>query len=75
MQTKTKVQQPLQALDGKAFKVRTYSLSVTSAKAPEFVDITEQVDKFVRDSGVESGLVVVYSRHTTAAIRINENEP
>jgi secondary thiamine-phosphate synthase enzyme len=29
----------------------------------------------VREAGVVDGLALVYSRHTTAAIKINENEP
>ncbi|HEU4759145.1 MAG TPA: secondary thiamine-phosphate synthase enzyme YjbQ, partial [Dehalococcoidia bacterium] len=28
-----------------------------------------------RQSGVQNGFAVVFSKHTTAAIRINENEP
>lgn len=40
-----------------------------------FVDITDDVTRLVQRSGIRSGLVQVYSRHTTAAIRINENEP
>ena len=46
-----------------------------TAKAPEFIDITEQVMHHVAESGIRDGLVSVYSMHTTAAIKINENEP
>ena len=46
-----------------------------TTRAPEFIDITEQVTNYVRDTGVRDGLVSVYSKHTTAAIKINENEP
>ena len=48
---------------------------VESTRAPEFIDITEQVVSQVSASGVHDGLVVVFSRHTTAAIKVNENEP
>ena len=50
-------------------------LVIETNSAPEFIDITERVLGHVRDTGVHDGLVNVYSRHTTAAIKINENEP
>lgn len=56
-------------------KTRTYYMRVDTTKAPEFIDITEKVCEFIQDSQVQSGFAVVYSKHTTAAIKINENEP
>tara|TARA_B100000959_G_scaffold178020_1_gene186168 strand:+ start:1314 stop:1757 length:444 start_codon:yes stop_codon:yes gene_type:complete len=53
----------------------TKCLNVKSTRAPEFVDITELVGAAVGESEVDSGIAVVFSRHTTAAIKINENEP
>ena len=38
----------------------------------QLIDITSQVRQAVRDSGVQSGLCVVYCPHTTAGITINE---
>ncbi len=43
--------------------------------APEFIDITEWVAQCVAESQISNGFAVVYSKHTTAAIKINENEP
>ncbi len=43
--------------------------------APEFIDITEWVAQCVAESKIANGFAVVYSKHTTAAIKINENEP
>ena len=43
--------------------------------APQFIDITEDVLESVERSGVTNGVVVIFSRHTTAAIKINESEP
>ena len=46
------------------------------SEAPlQFIDITELVKERVRRSGVTDGFVNIQSRHTTAAIIINENEP
>lgn len=41
----------------------------------QFIDITDDVVAALRASRVRRGLVHVYSAHTTAAIRVNENEP
>jgi len=40
----------------------------------EFVDITGRVKEVVKKSGIREGFVVVFTTHTTSAIRINENE-
>lgn len=55
-------------------KVVTVTHTLTTAEAPQFVDLTDEVEKAVRTSGVQNGTVTVYSKHTTAAIRINEKE-
>ena len=46
-----------------------------TTRAPEFIDITDQVVAHVKDSGVHDGIVCIFSQHTTAAVKINENEP
>jgi secondary thiamine-phosphate synthase enzyme len=38
-----------------------------------FHDITEQVDAVVRSSGIATGLCVVFLRHTSASLVIQEN--
>jgi isopentenyl-diphosphate Delta-isomerase len=43
--------------------------------AGRFLDITPDVEAVVARSGVVAGQAHVFSTHTTAAIRINENEP
>ncbi|MDA1215878.1 MAG: secondary thiamine-phosphate synthase enzyme YjbQ [Chloroflexi bacterium] len=50
-------------------------LVIEATRAPEFIDITDRVVDYVRESSVRNGLVCVFSKHTTAAIKINENEP
>lgn len=54
--------------------ISTEVLKIQTTKAPEFIDITDEVIKFVEGREIKSGALVIYSRHTTAAIRINENE-
>jgi secondary thiamine-phosphate synthase enzyme len=53
----------------------TKRLNFESTRAPEFIDITDEVVRAVGESEISSGVAVIFSRHTTAAIKINENEP
>ena len=56
-------------------KTFTYYLKVPSSSSPEFIDITDEVNGFLKDSGIFGGMLLVFSRHTTSAIVIQENEP
>jgi secondary thiamine-phosphate synthase enzyme len=53
----------------------SFTLNITSQTAPEFIDITSQIQEYVHQSGIKNGILTVFSRHTTAAIVIQENEP
>lgn len=55
--------------------LRRATFTVPTERAPQFIDITDQVEQLVRESGVRDGFALVFCRHTTAAIRVNENEP
>ena len=48
-------------------------LSVKTSSRIQFIDITRQVRDAVHESGVNDGICVVFTPHTTAAITINEN--
>jgi len=48
---------------------------IRTDKGPQFVDITDGVANLARESDIRNGFAIVFTRHTTAAIRINENEP
>jgi secondary thiamine-phosphate synthase enzyme len=48
---------------------------VRTTKAPEFVDITEAVQREIGMAGLQEGLVLLRSRHTTAAITCTEGDP
>ncbi len=62
-------------LSAASVKVCTDTLTVTAERAPHFIDITDQVEDILRRAAVAHGMAVIYSRHTTAAIKINEHEP
>lgn len=50
-----------------------HTIELTTTKRDEMRDITREVVAIVQQSGVRSGLAVIYSPHTTAGIAINEN--
>src|SRR5437879_11652181 len=50
-------------------------ITVQTHEIGEFVEITQQIDAVVRESGVREGIALVRSRHTTAAITCNEPDP
>jgi secondary thiamine-phosphate synthase enzyme len=56
-------------------KCVTRTITVRTSKGPQFVDITDRVATIAREASLQNGFAIVFSRHTTAAIRINENEP
>ncbi len=48
-------------------------LNVKTHEQTEMIDVTDQVQQAVADSGMENGLCVVFVPHTTAAVTINES--
>jgi secondary thiamine-phosphate synthase enzyme len=48
-------------------------ISVRTSERYEFVSITEKVRGAAREAGVEEGLCVISSTHTTAAVTVNED--
>jgi secondary thiamine-phosphate synthase enzyme len=49
------------------------SFSVPTKQRDQFVEITDTVRQYVRQSGIQNGLVTVYVPHTTCGTTINEN--
>lgn len=47
--------------------------SIRTSKRNEFVDITGEVNAAVAEAGVQDGIAVVFTPHTTAGITINED--
>ena len=67
---------PLPSIEpGAGFACWSESIELLTTAAPEFIDMTEQVERMIARSSVSDGLAVVFSRHTTAAITLNELEP
>jgi len=58
-----------------AFGVTVGRLAIRTREAVEVVDLTARIEAFVEAAALEAGWVNVQSRHTTAGIVVNENEP
>lgn len=50
-----------------------HKLSIKTNSRDQIVDITADIEEYVSVSGIKSGIVVVFSPHTTASITVNEN--
>jgi len=50
-------------------------IAVQSHQGPEFIDLTDTVQRQLEKCPVREGYVLVFSRHTTAGVVIQENEP
>ena len=48
-------------------------LTVKTHSRTELIDITSDVNRLVRKSGIKEGLCLLYVPHTTAAVTINES--
>ncbi len=57
------------------FCVTSHTWTFQTGGAPHFIDLTEEVSGLVTRSGILCGQVHVFSKHTTAAIVVNEQEP
>ena len=55
-------------------KVLTKYLVFNTEKRHEFVNITDKVEGFVKESGVKEGLVLVNPMHITSSVYINDAE-
>jgi secondary thiamine-phosphate synthase enzyme len=49
------------------------TIEVKTTRDIEFIDITQHVRDFVRTSKCASGILLLYTPHTTAGVTINEN--
>ena len=56
-------------------KFLSQTFAIQTEKAPQFIDITDDVLQAAKHAGIENGFAIVFTKHTTAAVRINENEP
>ena len=51
--------------------VKTHSFKINTDKNFEIIDITSKINELI---DIEEGIVSIFSRHSTSAIVVNENE-
>ena len=51
--------------------IKTHSLKLNTNKNFEIIDITSRINNLI---DVETGIISIFSRHSTSAIVVNENE-
>ena len=56
-------------------KIFTKKMSLITRKEIDIINITEDVDKVISESGIKNGIVFVISCHTTTGITVNEGLP
>ena len=65
----------MQLLSAPGITTALRRLELETQEAIQFLDITEEVAGIIRACGLREGVVTVFSRHTTASVRIQEDEP
>ncbi len=55
-------------------KSATTTIEVAVAQRYDYVDLTEDLQRAIKDSGVTDGAAIVFTAHTTCALLINEWE-
>src|SRR5436853_7913739 len=61
-------------LERQCMKFHTEYLTFSTKKHREYVHITPQVERILRDSGMQDGMVLVSAMHITAGVYVNDNE-
>jgi secondary thiamine-phosphate synthase enzyme len=54
--------------------VYSRSIRVTTRKNRQILDVTPEIQRVVAESGIEDGLALVFTKHTTTGLFINEKE-
>jgi len=55
-------------------KTHCHTLRFKTKKFMDFIDITDEIKNLIKKRKIKDGLVTIFSKHTTAAVRINEKE-
>ena len=55
--------------------IQHHVLKVETTGCLDFLDCTDEIQFLLDRAGIRSGMINIQSKHTTAAILINENEP
>lgn len=56
-------------------KFLTQTFKIQTERGPQFIDITSRVRDAISEANLTNGSALIFTRHTTAAVRVNENCP
>lgn len=56
-------------------KIINHVINLKTKAELDFIDITEKIQKKIKEAGVKNGVINIQSLHTTMAIIVNEAEP
>ena len=56
-------------------KIHTAYLTFRTKKRKAIVPITDEVERIIRESGVQDGMALVSAMHITASVIVNDEEP
>lgn len=56
-------------------KVINHVIELKTKATLDFIDITEKIQKKIKEAGIKNGVINIQSLHTTMAIIVNEAEP
>ena len=56
-------------------KITNHIIKLKTAATLDFIDITDKVQKKIKEAGIKNGIINIQSLHTTMAIIVNEAEP
>lgn len=60
---------------GRSSTFRHTTIRIDTSLPTQFIDLTDEVERLVAESGIDTGLANIQSLHTTTAIIVNEREP
>ncbi len=52
---------------------KTFEITVKSTRRKELIEITSQIERILKESGITNGILVLFIPHTTAGVTINEH--
>jgi secondary thiamine-phosphate synthase enzyme len=69
------VERETHILVAREFVLTSETITINTGEAPHFIDLTDTVQEIITRQGIIAGSALVFSKHTTAAIVLNEHEP
>ena len=54
--------------------IENIEINLDTNKTFEIIDITSKINEIIANSNISNGIVNIFSKHSTSAICVNENE-